>query len=138
MVRDRPRRADRKGIHHDEPHLDRTGGAPHRTGPRPRIGNSINASGQVAGSADTALVGPFGSVVFRAFRADPGAPLLDLGTLAPLGGLSGFNNSGANALNDGANLPPAPGRFSTTTVPRLSRTFSASARAVISSGPPGG
>ena len=68
------------------------------------FGTSINASGQVAGSADTALVGPFASVVRRAFRADPGAPMLDLGTLAPMGGVNGFNNSGANALNDGANV----------------------------------
>ena len=35
-------------------------------------------------------------------------------------------------------LPPAPGRFSTTTTPRLSLTLSASARATMSSGPPGG
>ena len=42
------------------------------------------------------------------------------------------------ATRSAPRLPPAPGRFSTTTVPRLSRTFSASARAVISSGPPGG
>ena len=68
------------------------------------FGNSINASGQVAGSADTASAGPFASVVRRAFRADPGAPMIDLGTLAPLGGANGFNNSGANALNDGANV----------------------------------
>ena len=68
------------------------------------FGNSINASGQVAGRADTASAGPFASVVRRAFRADPGAPLLDLGTLAPLGGVNVFNNSGANALNDGANV----------------------------------
>ena len=35
-------------------------------------------------------------------------------------------------------LPPAPGRFSTMTTPRLSLTRSASARATMSSGPPGG
>jgi len=35
-------------------------------------------------------------------------------------------------------LPPAPGRFSTTTVPSESFTWSASARAITSSGPPAG
>jgi hypothetical protein len=35
-------------------------------------------------------------------------------------------------------LPPAPARFSTMTTPRLSFVFSASARATMSSGPPGG
>ena len=35
-------------------------------------------------------------------------------------------------------LPPAPARFSTITTPTLSFTFSASARATMSRGPPGG
>jgi hypothetical protein len=35
-------------------------------------------------------------------------------------------------------LPPAPGRLSTMTAPSVSFTFSASARAAMSSGPPGG
>lgn len=63
---------------------------------------AINASGQVVGDADTAMPGPFGSVVRRAFRADPGQPMIDLGTLAPSGGINGFNNSGARAINDQA------------------------------------
>lgn len=67
-------------------------------------GTSINASGQVAGRSATADVGPFGSTVTRAFRADPGAPMIDLGTLAPSGGVNGFNNSGANGINDAANV----------------------------------
>ena len=63
---------------------------------------AINASGQVVGDADTASAGPFGSVVRRAFRADPGQPMIDLGTLAPSGGNNGFNNSGARNINDQA------------------------------------
>src|SRR5205085_4317265 len=35
-------------------------------------------------------------------------------------------------------LPPAPGRLSTMTTPSVSLTLSASARATMSSGPPGG
>ncbi|HWH81379.1 MAG TPA: hypothetical protein VNU71_03995 [Burkholderiaceae bacterium] len=67
------------------------------------IGYAINSSGQVTGDADTALIGPFNSVVRRAFRADPGQPLMvDLGTLAPAGGVNGFNNSGGRAINDAA------------------------------------
>ncbi len=67
-------------------------------------GAAINRSGQVAGTADTAASGPFSSVVRRAFRADPGAVMVDLGTLAPLGGANGFNNSGANGINDDGNV----------------------------------
>jgi len=63
---------------------------------------AINSSGQVVGDADTALAGPFGSVVRRAFRADPGQPMIGLGTLAPSGGNNGFNNSGARGINDQA------------------------------------
>lgn len=61
---------------------------------------AINNAGQVAGDADTALAGPFNSVVRRAFRLDPGSPMIDLGTLAPNGGANGFNNSGARGIND--------------------------------------
>ena len=64
------------------------------------VGSAINNTGQVAGRSDTADVGPFGSTVSRAFRADPGLPMVGLGTLAPLGGVNGFNNSGANGIND--------------------------------------
>ncbi len=67
-------------------------------------GAAINRSGQVAGTADTADIGPFASVVRRAFRADPGAAMVSLGTLAPLGGANGFNNSGANGINDDGNV----------------------------------
>lgn len=68
---------------------------------------AINAAGQVVGDADTAIPGP---VIFgtqqpnqrHAFRADPGQPMVDLGTLAPGGGNNGFNNSGARSINDQA------------------------------------
>jgi probable HAF family extracellular repeat protein len=63
---------------------------------------AINSAGQVVGDADTALAGPFASVVRRAFRADPGQPMIDLGTLAPSGGINGFNNSGARSISDQA------------------------------------
>ncbi|MEP7057146.1 MAG: hypothetical protein ABI809_05180 [Caldimonas sp.] len=68
------------------------------------VAYSINSTGQVAGDADTADAGPFSSIVRRAFRADPGAPMIDLGTLAPNGGANGFNNSGGRAINDAANV----------------------------------
>jgi len=61
---------------------------------------AINNQGQVAGDADTAVAGPLGSVVRRAFRRDPGGSMIDLGTLAPNGGVNGFNNSGARGIND--------------------------------------
>lgn len=61
---------------------------------------AINNLGQVAGDADTALTGPFNSVVRRAFRLDPAGSMIDLGTLAPNGGVNGFNNSGARGIND--------------------------------------
>ena len=64
----------------------------------------INNASQVAGDADTALAGPFGSVVRRAFRLDPGGSMIDLGTLAPNGGANGFNNSGARGINDAGNV----------------------------------
>ncbi len=68
---------------------------------------AINASGQVVGDADTAIPGPvLGGFqqpnARRAFRADPGLPMIDLGTLAPSGGANGFNNSGARSINDQA------------------------------------
>lgn len=67
----------------------------------------INASGQVVGDADTTIPGPIvGGIqqpnARRAFRADPGQPMIDLGTLAPSGGVNGFNNSGARSINDQA------------------------------------
>ncbi len=70
-------------------------------------GAAINRSGQVVGTADSSLLHPNGSSgVRRAFRADPGAAMVDLGTLAnPLvGGANGFNNSGANGINDDGNV----------------------------------
>lgn len=68
---------------------------------------AINASGQVVGDADTTIPGPIiGGIqqpnARRAFRADPGLPMIDLGTLAPSGGVNGFNNSGARSINDQA------------------------------------
>ena len=63
---------------------------------------AINAAGQVVGDADTAQAGPFGSPVRRAFRADPGQAMIDLGTLAPSGGNNGSNNSGARNINEQA------------------------------------
>ena len=45
-------------------------------------------------------------------------------------------NIGADAVAKAAILPPAPGRFSMMTVPKLSFTRSASTRAVTSIGPP--
>ena len=48
-------------------------------------------------------------------------------------------NLGADlATRSAPRLPPAPGRFSTTTTPSTSFTRSARARATMSSGPPGG
>ncbi|HEU5296233.1 MAG TPA: hypothetical protein VFU71_15750 [Burkholderiaceae bacterium] len=76
------------------------------------VAYAINNNGQVVGDADTALAGPFNSVVRRAFRLDPGGTMIDLGTLAPNGGVNGFNNSGARGINDAgqvvgvANVPP--------------------------------
>lgn len=76
------------------------------------VAYGINNSGQVTGDADTALTGPFNSIVRRAFRADPGAAMVDLGTLAPNGGTNGFNNSGGRGINDAgqvvglATVPP--------------------------------
>jgi probable HAF family extracellular repeat protein len=64
------------------------------------VAYGINNNGQVVGDADTAVIGPFNSVVRRAFRLDPGAAMIDLGTLAPNGGVNGFNTSGARGIND--------------------------------------
>jgi probable HAF family extracellular repeat protein len=71
------------------------------------FGYAINAAGQVVGDADTTIPGPIiGGIqqpnARRAFRADPGQPMIDLGTLAPGGGANGFNNSGARSINDQA------------------------------------
>jgi len=64
-------------------------------------GAAINDSGQITGVSGTGLPGPFGSEIMRAYRADPGQPLVDLGTLAgPAGGVNGFNNSNGNAISN--------------------------------------
>ena len=60
---------------------------------------AINNLGQVVGDAD--LAPDANSVVVRrAFRLDPGSPMVDLGTLVPSGTVMAFNSSGARSIND--------------------------------------
>jgi probable HAF family extracellular repeat protein len=63
-------------------------------------GSAINDAGQVAGTSQTGAAGPFGSIVSRAYRADPGQPMIDLGTLSFIGGVNGFNTSVGNGINN--------------------------------------
>jgi probable HAF family extracellular repeat protein len=76
-------------------------------------GAAINNVGQVVGTSGTGAPGPFSSEVTRAYRADPGAAMIGLGTLAPSGGANGFNTSGANGISDAANV------VGSATVPNL-------------------
>jgi probable HAF family extracellular repeat protein len=63
-------------------------------------GSAINDAGQVTGTSQTGAAGPFNSIVSRAYRADPGQPMVDLGTLSVNGGANGFNTSVGNGINN--------------------------------------
>ncbi len=69
------------------------------------IAFAINDAGQVAGYS-AAQTGISGGCTFtsRGFRANPAAVMVDIGTLAPNGGVNGLNNVQALAISQGGEV----------------------------------